>query len=149
MYIIAKMTMVALVACDPALTTLFTPPHPRVGRYEACTTSDAIDRVIADERSAGAQFSDIEALEALAAFGAAGRYDRGRLARLYRGARVRVARGWIPRGDRIESLTLLSPYPDATLEHLQPGTLVIRLTLEDRSLKSDVKSARFPRASRF
>jgi hypothetical protein len=133
MYMIAKMAMVALMACDPALTSLFTPPHPRVGRYEVCTTSDPIDRVIGDGRSAGVEFGDVEALEALAAFGAAGQYDRSRLARLFRGARVRVARGWMARGDELESITLLSPYPDATLDHLQPGTLVIRLVIPRNS----------------
>ena len=50
-------------------------------------------------------------LEPLDAFGAAGPYNRAALARLYAGKRVRVARGWIERGDRFESVTLLSPYP--------------------------------------
>jgi hypothetical protein len=47
---------------------------------------------------------------------------------------MRVARGWAERGDRFESVTLLSPYPDRTLTRLEPGTLVIRLTLERGSL---------------
>ena len=68
----------------------------------------------------------IEAMEALDAFGTAGTYDRPRLARLYGGTRVQVARGWTRTGNRVESITRLSPYPDATLTHLMPGTLEIR-----------------------
>jgi len=43
-----------------------------------------------------------------------------------------VARGWIEYGNRFESVTLLSPYPDATLTRLLPGTMVIRWTTEVR-----------------
>ena len=32
-------------------------------------------------------------------------------------------------GDRFESITLVSPYPDATLTRLNPGTLIIRFTI--------------------
>ena len=55
-------------------------------------------------------------------------YSRAALARLYTGQRVRVVRGWIDRGDRFESVTLLSPYPDATLTRLVSGTMIIRWT---------------------
>ena len=68
----------------------------------------------------------IEALEALDAFGTAGTYDRPALARLYGGTRVQVARGWRRTGARFESITRLSPYPDALLTRLLPGTLEIR-----------------------
>jgi hypothetical protein len=106
-----------LVSCDPAFVTLFTPPHPQMGRYEVCTSADAIQAI---------NGGPIEALEALDAFGAAGRYDRPALVRLYGGTRVQVARGWIRSGDRFESITRLSPYPDASLTRLLPGTLEIR-----------------------
>src|SRR2546422_11626385 len=38
-------TLIIMIAqtCDPALTVLFTPPHPRVGRDEACTSIDALE----------------------------------------------------------------------------------------------------------
>ena len=62
----------------------------------------------------------------LDAFGTSGTYDRSALARLYGGTRVQVARGWNRAGDRFESITRLSPYPDASLTHLLPGTLEIR-----------------------
>ena len=64
-------------------------------------------------------------LEPLEAFGAAGPYDRAALARLYAGRRVRVARGWIERDDRFESITLLSPYPGRDADSpVRPGTMV-------------------------
>jgi hypothetical protein len=110
-----------LVSCDPALVALFTPPHPHMGRYEVCTSAGAIQAV---------NGGPIEALEALDAFGTAGRYDRPALAHLYGGTRVQVARGWTRTGDRFESITRLSPYPDASLTHLLPGTMEIRWTLD-------------------
>ena len=110
-----------LVSCDPALLPLFTPPHPRLGRYEVCALDEPLRPV-----NGGA----VESLEALDAFGAAGTYDRSKLARLYRGTRVQVARGWSRAGGRFESITRLSPYPDATLTHLLSGTLEIRWTLD-------------------
>jgi hypothetical protein len=106
-----------LASCDPALVPLFTPAHPRLGRYEVCTSAEPLQAV---------NGGPIEALEALDAFGTAGNYDRPALARLYGGTRVRVSRGWTRNGGRFESITRLSPYPDASLSHLLPGTLEIR-----------------------
>ena len=108
--------------CDPTLTALFTPPHPQLGQYEVCTTPEPLDALT----RAGDQ---IEALEALDAFGAAGPYDRAALARLYGGTRVRVARAWTESDGRFESFTRLSPYPDRSLRHLVPGTMEIRWRL--------------------
>ena len=107
------------LSCDPVLTTLFTPVRPRLGRYEVCTTREPLTAVARPEWR-------IETAPPLDAFGAAGPYDRAALARLYGGRRVIVARGWTEDGDRFESLTLISPHPDATLTRLMPGTLVIR-----------------------
>ena len=114
--------LVAALVCDPTLTALFTPPRPNLGRYEVCTTTDPFEKVAAGEVHLGS--SDL--VEPLDAFGAAGPYDRAALTRLYAGKRVRVARGWIEHADRFESITLLSPYPDATLTSLLPGTMMIR-----------------------
>jgi hypothetical protein len=115
--------------CDPALTVLFTPAHPRMGRYEVCTAAEPIERLVAASGDVGGTtYGAIEPLEALDAFGAAGPYNRPALARLYGGTRVRVARGWTRRGGEFESVTLLSPYPDASLTRLLPGTLIIRWT---------------------
>ena len=109
--------LILLASCDPALVPAFTPAQPRLGRYEVCA-SDAPLQPVNGGR--------VEALEALDAFGAAGRYDRPALARLYGGTRVQVARGWTTSGRRFESITRLSPYPDASLTHLLAGTLEIR-----------------------
>src|SRR5258708_2480065 len=108
--------LILLVSCDPALLALFTPAHPRLGRYEVCASDAPIEPV---------NGGPIEVLEALDAFGAAGTYDRPALSRLYGGTRVQVARGWRRNGGRFESITRLSPYPDASLAHLLPGTLEI------------------------
>jgi hypothetical protein len=116
-------------ACDPALAGLFTPPRPAVGRYEVCTSSRALEALLADGREDGIHFGGVEAQEALDAFGSGGSYNRFALTRLYRGVRVRLARGWRQEGDRFESVTLLSPYPDAALTRLEPGTMTITLTL--------------------
>jgi hypothetical protein len=105
--------------CDPALTAVFTPLHPRLGRYEVCATDEPIETVA--ERG-----WTIEAVEPLDAFGAGGSYDRFAVTRLYRGRRARVARGWRESGDRFESITLISPYPNAALDRLVEGTLIIR-----------------------
>jgi hypothetical protein len=115
--------------CDPLLAALFTPPRPQLGRYEVCTTSEPIEAASAADRTAGPPVR-IEALEALDAFGAAGPYNRAALARLYGGTRVWVARRWRQRGAEFVSETLLSPYPDAALTHLNPGTMVIRFTVD-------------------
>jgi hypothetical protein len=106
-----------VATCDPVLTALFTPLRPRVGRYEACTSPAPLE-------DPGA-----EALEALDAFGAAGTYDRARLARLYGGTRVRVARSWTVHGREITSISRFSPYPDPTLTRLLTGTLEIRFVV--------------------
>ena len=108
----------ASYTCDPALTRLFSPAGPSLGRYEVCTAPEPIG----DEQG--------EALEALDAFGTAGTYKRSALARLYGGMRVRVVRRWTETGGRFESITRLSPYPDASLTHLLPGTLEIRFTID-------------------
>ena len=110
--------------CDPSLAALFTPARPELGRYEVCTTAQSIEEAIQD--GAGDRSAEIENLEALDAFGAAGPYNRAVLSRLYGGTRVRVVRRWQRLDDRFVSETLLSPYPDATLTHLNPGTMVIR-----------------------
>jgi hypothetical protein len=102
--------------CDPALTALFTPTRPELGRYEVCTTSDPVE-------------GDAEAVEALDAFGAAGSYDRAALQRLYGGLRVRVQRSWKATDAAFVSITRLSPYPNASLTELSPGTMEIRFIL--------------------
>ncbi|HKB13067.1 MAG TPA: hypothetical protein VKD69_20525, partial [Vicinamibacterales bacterium] len=67
--------------------------------------------------------------EPLDAFGSAGAYDRSKLARLYGGTRVHVARMWSGTARDLTSTTRLSPYPDPTLTRLIPGTLEIRFSV--------------------
>jgi hypothetical protein len=104
--------------CDPALAALFTPEKPRLGYYQVCTTDEPIESVAEREWK-------IDAVDPLDAFGAAGPYDRFAIARLYGGRRARVAHGWHESGGQFESITLISPYPDAALERLMPGTMMI------------------------
>jgi hypothetical protein len=113
------------VSCDTTLTDLFTPRHPRLGRFEVCTDP----RPLAEVVPAGWA---VETLDALDAFGAARSYDRAGLARLYGGVRAGVAHGWTRTADRFESLTFISPYPNAAMTSLDPGTLMIRWTCDNR-----------------
>ncbi len=65
------------------------------------------------------------------AFGQTGGYDRSKLTRLYGSKRAMVARG--PRGlsgRPTEAGTLGSPDPSRDMEHLEPGTMLIVLDLE-------------------
>jgi hypothetical protein len=114
---VVQETPAPVYACDPALTVLFTPRQPLMGSYAVCTTREPLG----DDQG--------EALEPLDAFGTAGAYNRSALARLYGGRRVRVVRRWMTSGGRFESITRLSPYPDASLTHLLPGTMEIRFVI--------------------
>ena len=105
--------------CDAVLAALFTPARPQLGRYEVCTTPEPLAALVRPDWR-------IETVPPLDAFGAAGAYDRAALARLYGGRRATIARGWTEHGERFESITLISPHPDASLTRLMPGTLVIR-----------------------
>jgi len=126
-------------ACDPMLASLFTPPRPEIGHYEVCTRSDSLETVMAEGRTAGIQFGEVDAVEPLDGFGSAGAYNRFALVKLYGGMRVRVTRGWRQVGDRFESVTLLSPHPDASLTHLEPGTMVITYSLtRQRSTRIEI-----------
>ena len=126
-------------ACDPMLASLFTPPRPGIGHYDVCTRSDSLETVMAEGRTAGIQFGEVDAVEPLDGFGSAGAYNRFALVKLYGGMRVRVTRGWRQVGDRFESVTLLSPHPDASLTHLEPGTMVITYSLtRQRSTRIEI-----------
>lgn len=105
--------------CDPAYAGLFTPPHPRLGRYEICAVALPLARV------APAAWT-VELVDPADAFGAAGLHDRSRLERLYAGRRAEVARGWFDTEGSVESWTLVSPFPDPALTRLESGTLAIR-----------------------
>ena len=114
------------LVCDPVPTGLFTPRHPEIGQYEVCTTPQPLTVLSRADPTIGAP----ENVEPLDAFGSAGSYDRPALARLYGGTPAQVAHGWMQEGGRFQSVTLISPFPDATLTRLLPGTLIIRFTLK-------------------
>ena len=107
-----------LASCDPALVPLFTPPHPHLGRYEVCASSDADPGRSTAARSRRSRRSTPSARPAPTI----GRRWPGCTA----APACRSRAAGRARGDRFESITLLSPYPDASLTHLLPGTLEIR-----------------------
>ena len=118
------------LTCDPALTARFTPARSPLGDYRVCTTEDGLERVRQEPPPdlSGAHFGRPEEMAPLDAFGLAGPLDRAALARLYSGRSVRIVRGWAVRQGQFTSITLLSPYPDASLSSLHPGTMVIAWT---------------------
>jgi len=113
-------------SCDPALAALFATAKPRLGAFEVCTTSQPAPAAIPD----GFQTSAIDHLEPLDAFGTAGSYDRARMVQVYAGRRADVLHAWRLANGRFESITAISPYPDAHFTALQEGTLLIRWTLD-------------------
>jgi hypothetical protein len=121
---------------DAALTRLFTPNHAPPGTYRVEVTSERIKALAAARRAADphapAAAWTIARQDPLQVFDSSAPADRARLARLYAGGRVQVTRGPITRDGRlVESLTLLSPYPDAALSRLDPGTMVIVFRVPD------------------
>jgi hypothetical protein len=119
----------------PALARLFTPLQAPAGTYTVTVLTETIDaalarvkEALAPEASAGSPPGSwqVQSLDPLDAFGTAGVYDRSKVARLYTGRRLSVVRGPVERGGKVvAAITLISPYPDATLSRLEKGTLVI------------------------
>lgn len=69
-------------------------------------------------------------MNAAEAFDGAALFDRARLARLYGGRAPQAARGPIIEHGRVTAVVLLlSPYPDADLNRLHPGTLIMVVRL--------------------
>jgi|SRR5436190_20323583 len=132
---IIKFLLPALLSCDPAFAHLFTPLHPQLGLYEVCVAAASLADASERARGDGFHLSGIEELEPLDAFGTSGTYDRSALVRLYGGRRVKVVRGWRQTEGTFDSVTLVSPYPDAELRRLEPGTMSVffRVTAFHRS----------------
>jgi hypothetical protein len=108
---------------------LFTPEHPQLGRYEVLSTPAPLPEAMRDAGKAGAITWTVDAEGPLDAFGTGGSYNRSAVSRLYGGRLAAVARGWMQEPGHIESVTLMSPYPDASLARLNPGTLIVRLII--------------------
>lgn len=125
----------ALGRRDEPLRRVFTPPHAPVGTYEVYVSEEPIEAVAArlgalDPSPASPGSWIIGRVDFKEAFGTASRYDHYGVARLYGGIRPRVARGPISENGRVVAgVTLISPYPDASLEHLQEGTLIVLVRL--------------------
>ncbi|MGH9255383.1 MAG: hypothetical protein ACRD3C_12540 [Vicinamibacterales bacterium] len=119
----------------PEYLPLFAPAAPRSTAYRTQVAAADLDTVLrhleADPallRAPGAW--QVRTLAPVDAFGQGGAYDRWKVTRLYGGARARVARGArVEAGRGVESWTLISPYPDPTLQRLERGTLRIVLRL--------------------
>lgn len=121
---------------DPVLTRLFTPRDVPPGTYVVYVTSAPIDRVAMAFRTNWPPAGESRAWKVerapnpLNVFGDAGEYDKSKVARLYTGARMFVARGpVVERGQTVASITLASPYPDPTLARVEPGTLIIEFRI--------------------
>ncbi len=114
---------------DAALTRLFTPRAVPDGTYAAYRSARTLTDIAGSLREQDGSPAPGAWLpvrqEALDAFGSAGQFDRFRLAELFRGLRPVVARGSLAQDGHRVAYTLISPYPDATLSRLEPGTMVI------------------------
>jgi hypothetical protein len=123
----------------PALARLFTPLQAPIWTYAVRVVADGIDAALARVKNALAPDASagnppgswqVQQSDPLEAFGTVGTYDRSKVARLYTGRRVSIVRGPVARGGKIvAAVTLISPYPDATLSRLEKGTLVILVRL--------------------
>ena len=120
----------------PAFVPLFTPRGVPPGTYHTYTSGRDLESVLAELRtdpSLSREHGSFEPQSVVAseAFGESGGYNRWKMALLYGAKRARVARG--PRfesGRVVEAWTLISPYPDTSLERLNPGTLLIVLRVQ-------------------
>ncbi len=123
----------------PELARLFTPRHAPAGAYEVVVLEAGIERarerVLTAMRDSSAAAPPLEALavrplDPLQAFGRAGAFNQTTVARLYTGRKANVVRIPVEQlGRTIAAITLISPYPDPTLTHLEEGTMLIVLHL--------------------
>lgn len=129
----------ALAAVPPPGLSTWTPsaahvnllaPASRRSAYEAFVSADGLEPVLERIRAAawgphppGAW--EIERLGARDAFGLSGDYNRWQMARVYGGVAVQVARGPYRHDEGLDTWTMFSPYPDAALQALVRGTLLL------------------------
>jgi hypothetical protein len=114
----------------PVYTRLFTPPRLPAGTYRTYTSPRPIDELARDLQQGAPGSFEPQWVSPGDGFGQSGGYNRWQVARLFGARRVRVARGpRVENGRVIETWTLVSPYPDPELQRLQPGTLLIVLSL--------------------
>src|SRR5262245_31325679 len=119
----------------PEYLSLAAPAGPRRGAYRTYVTAmdlaTALARLPEDAQPLATPGGwKPQSLLPADAFGQTGRYDRFKLARVYGSRRPQVARGPVGHDGQVtEMWTLVSPYPDPQLERLEPGTLLIVLSL--------------------
>jgi len=137
----ARIPAVLLVAfvttVSPAHAALFAPPA-RASRFAFATTRETVDRVVAYYRGRwppeDPRSWKIVTSGPLDVFDGAALFDRARLARLYAGKPPRIARGPITEKGRVtHTVLLVSPYPEPDLERLNPGTLIMTVTVVEPS----------------
>jgi hypothetical protein len=120
---------VPLGVADPVLTRLLTPSSVPEGIYVVYRSAQPIQAITTALRSEDPDPAPgawkVQRQDVPDAFDGASRADRFRLAELYVGIHPLVARGSLVRDGRREGYTLISPYPDASMTRLQPGTMVI------------------------
>jgi len=113
----------------PDLARMFTPLTAPAGVYAVTTTSEAIGALAAALKACDAAPAPgawaLTRQEAHEAFGQAGIYNRARLAQLFGGRRLTVIRGSVARAGELDAYTLISPYPNAALDRIESGTMVI------------------------
>lgn len=118
----------------PEYARLFAPAGPRGASYRTYVTNRPLSDVLRELGDTPALLRSPGAWQPrpaapLDAFGITGRYDHWRLLLLYGASRPMVARGAATGPEGGESWTLISPYPDPALARLEPGTLLIVLSL--------------------
>jgi hypothetical protein len=127
----------------PELARTFTPLTAPTGTYTVTTTNRPIADLAAALKACDAAPAEgawqVTRPEVHDAFGQAGVYDRARLAQLFGGKRLSVVRGSLAREDGRDAYTLISPFPEASLTTVNPGTLVIVLHV-DRAAASRVQT---------
>ena len=117
----------------PEYVNLFA-PHAQRGAYRTFISPLGLDATLKEIIDDPAVLHPpgawtVQAMIPYDAFGLSGRYNRWKVAGLYRSRRVQVARGPRLEQGQTESWTLIAPYPDATLQRLEAGTLIIVLRI--------------------
>ena len=117
------------VTPDRELAWLFAPAAAPPEAYDVFRSSRPIaelaDELRRRDPSPRADAWRVLRADPVTAFGTEGRYDRARLARLFVGRQVEVARGALEAGGDVSSYTLITPVPDRTLTTLDHDTMVI------------------------
>ena len=126
----------AIGPADDGLRRLFTPSSFPAGTFTVHCSDERIETLAARLKAfdpAPAEGAwQVERGGVFDAFGAEGPYDKPRVARLFGGASPSVALGTLVTAEGRLAVTLIAPYPDASLASLRMGTMVILTRLPKR-----------------